>query len=255
MTVVTKPFQLRAHGATEVGLVREANEDAWRHFPELNLFVLADGMGGHNAGEVAANEAVNRFCNILKREFDALGDRLDLEEAQALIYDAIQEVNEQVHCLGQSRRQLYGMGTTLCALYFHGDWAVMAHVGDSRIYRLREEELEQMTSDHSLFQEMVDQGSLDKDKKFSRKHVITKAVGIDLIVEPTLVTADVRHGDRYLLCSDGLTDLVHNHEIAAALHEIKSPKEVVTSLIQEALGRGGIDNTTVVAVDVEEGNE
>ena len=252
MAVETIPYQLIAAGGTDMGLVREANEDAWRQFPELNLFVLADGMGGHKGGDVAANEAVNRVCNIIKRELHASEEDLDLEEAQAIVYDAIQEVNEQVHGLGQSRKQLRGMGTTLCVLFFFRDWAIVAHVGDSRIYRLSGTTFSQLTADHSLFQELVDGGTLGKDEEFARKHIITKAIGVALSVEPTLQLVEVRPGDRFLLCSDGLTDLVEDSRIGEMLGECEHPQSIVERMIAAANGAGGIDNTTIIAVHVEE---
>jgi serine/threonine protein phosphatase PrpC len=248
----TVPYHLLAAGGSDVGLVREANEDAWRQVPELNLFVLADGMGGHRAGDVASNEAVNRLCNIIKREVEALGSRLDLEEAQALVYDAIQEVNEQVHTLGQSRSQLLGMGTTLCALYFLGEWALLAHVGDSRIYRVRQGILKQMTADHSLFQELVDGGTLEAGEDFARKHIITKAIGVDPTVEPSLRLCEVRADDYFFLCSDGLTDLVSNEQLELLLADDPKPEELVARLIKVANEAGGVDNVTIVAILMEE---
>ncbi len=252
MSVGTKQHQIFVEGRSDVGLVREANEDAWRYLPELQLLVLADGMGGHKAGDVAANETVNRVCNYLKREIEALGSDLDYEEAEALLFDTIQQVNEEVLTLSFSRPQLRGMGTTLCVLLFLRNSALLAHVGDSRIYRLRDLKLEQMTADHSLFQELLDQGALGKGEEFKRKNVITKAIGIASVVEPTVCQVELRSGDRFLLCSDGLSDLVDVSAIEKILLDHEKESEVASSLITAALEEGGLDNITVALATVRE---
>ena len=164
------------------------------------------------------------------------------------IKSGIELVNQIIYEMGRGDEILLGMGTTLCCLHFHEEGIIYAHVGDSRIYRLRNDKLSQLTKDHSLLRELVDKGSISESdsKEFAYKNIITKAVGTEPYVTPTVQTADYRDDDLYLMCSDGLTDLISKHEIETILKENADLKICAEALVQAAKDKGGFDNITVV---------
>lgn len=253
MAYAEMAIQIESFGETNTGLVRQRNEDAWRRFRHLNVFALADGMGGHRAGDVAAMEAVARLGRHLNERLDAeISEMISPEQAMDVVADVILRVNEEVHALGRSSPELHGMGTTLCVLYVHQDQAILGHVGDSRIYRMRKGRLTQLTQDHSLMREMLDEGSLNpKDvQSFKKKHVITRAIGVDPFVEPSVDLVSLEDGDLFLLCSDGLTDLKSNREIESIMQDADCLEVLSRKLIDAANDAGGVDNTTVVLVRV-----
>lgn len=253
MVVPIMPYKLSAFGLSDIGLVRQNNEDYWSELPKLNFFILADGMGGHRAGEVAAKEAVEAVCKVIENAF-SIEPNLNLEEAYGVVQYAIEQSNEAVYRRGRQDRDLRGMGTTLCTLLFHPKGLIYAHVGDSRIYRMRNFKLEQITSDHSLLRELVDLGQLN-DKQvtdFLYKNIITKAVGTEPFVEPTVQFAEVFPEDVYLICSDGLSDMLSEHDIEVIINRGGSVEEVGKELVRSANERGGYDNITVVLIKVQE---
>lgn len=243
-------FQVKSHGLTDVGLIRENNEDVWGAVISKNFFVLADGMGGHKAGEVAASETVSKLTQLIER---SLGGNPTLSEAQKLIEESIHQVNHEVYQKSCSDEELRGMGTTLCCLYFHEEGVVFAHVGDSRIYRLRKKRLKQLTQDHSLVTEMIELGEISERKaeKVGYKNIITRAVGAEPKVKPVVSIIDIAHEDRFLMCSDGLTDLLTKQQIEKYMSYLSDPKEIVEGLVDSALSKGGHDNVTVVVMHVE----
>lgn len=245
--------KLVAYGLTDAGLVRQNNEDVWGSLPEHHLYVLADGMGGHQSGEVAAKEAVHILCSDLRKILDQEIIRtLDVDGIMRIIKDAIIHTNRAVFDLGLSHELLKGMGTTLCCLYFHDDFVVHAHVGDSRIYRMRHQKIEQLTQDHSLLRELIDLGRLKEHEKkdFLYKNIITKAIGTEADVQPTVNISMIHPGDVYLLCSDGLSDLLTREEIEIILNQPLTVEEKVRSLIHSAKRKGGYDNITVILIEV-----
>lgn len=251
MVALSMPYTVEAVGMSDIGLVRQNNEDVWAEVPEIGLFVLADGMGGHQAGEVAARETVTRICRALKRKI-ARSKRYSLQELQDLLRRAIKYVNGQVYKLSRSRDDLRGMGTTLCSLLFHADGVALGHVGDSRVYRFRCGSLEQLTKDHSLLRELVDQGQLSDQQAtdFLYKNIITKAIGTEGRVEPAIEALKVHEGDIFLMCTDGLSDLLLPDEIEAILSESESIDAAAGTLIGTANAMGGRDNITVVIVQI-----
>ena len=252
------PYMLATYGLSDIGLVRQNNEDVWGCLAEQHLFVLADGMGGHQAGEVAAKEAVVFLCSHMRKFLEQEATSLlTLEEIVPLMRMAIEDTNQFVYEMSLSHELLKGMGTTLCCLYFHDDYVVHAHVGDSRIYRLRNQKLEQLTQDHSLLRELLDRGQLQNVTKeeFLYKNIITKAIGTEAQVEPTVNLALISPGDTYLMCSDGLSDLISKEEMEAHLNQPHTVEEKVRTLIHAAKQKGGYDNITVVLVEVTEENE
>lgn len=245
------PYRVLTVGLSDMGLVRQNNEDVWAQLPSIGLFLLADGMGGHQAGEVAAKETVASLCKVLKKKLISSKDSSFLE-MQEILKKAIIHVNNLVYRMGRSSKELRGMGTTLCCLWFQREGLIFAHVGDSRIYRLRNENFEQLTKDHSLFRDLVDQGQLNdlQATDFIYKNIITKAIGTESKVDPTVNSTDVQVGDTYLMCSDGLSDLLSAKEIAAILKESISKEAAAEALVKRANAEGGRDNITVVIVKI-----
>lgn len=247
-------FDVNACGMTNVGLIRENNEDYWGIAEKERFYVLADGMGGHRAGEVAARELVTELCRYASEEFDA---EQSIEDAASSLMEAIEKSNRKIFEMGSSSQALKGMGTTLCCLYFHPKGVIWAHVGDSRIYLLRKHRLSQLTKDHSLVSDMMESGQLDENdaSTYQYKNILTKAVGTDLFLEPTLEIDDYKDGDRYLLCSDGLSDLLLKREMEEIMNRNIHVKECCKELIKAALEKGGIDNVTVLVVEVHESED
>lgn len=254
MVLCTMPYKIVAHGISDQGLVRQNNEDVWAEVPP-RFYVLADGMGGHQAGEIASREAADFLCAYVKKVFHEEGPPLNLREAHDLTRKGIQEANKAVYKLSKANHELRGMGTTLCCLYFHDKGVVYAHVGDSRIYRLRDSYLEQLTQDHSLLCELLGMGQLEERQStdFMYKNIITKAVGTEAHVDPSVHVAEVAVGDIFLMCSDGLSDLLAKKDIEAILNKNINVKKAAAQLVALAKERGGHDNITVVIAKVEPG--
>lgn len=248
-------LKISSCGLSDVGLVRQNNEDVWAELPDLRFFALADGMGGHQAGEVAAREAIETLCRLIKKNFK--GNAKPLEECSALIKTSFEQVNNYVYKLGRSSSDLKGMGTTLCSLFISDEGVVFAHVGDSRIYRLRNNRLEQLTKDHSLIRELVELGQINEMQAsdFLYKNIITRAIGTEAFVEPTVQISDAQDGDIYILCSDGLSDLLSLAEIEAVIKNEKLLSAAVKNLVDSSKAKGGHDNVTVVMVKIAEDHE
>ena len=243
---------------TDVGRRREHNEDAVASDLDIGLVVLADGMGGYNAGEVASQMAILTIIAELKEQMPHITPGKLLEstglqqESQALV-NAVNKANEAILSVSQSQPQCAGMGTTLVAALFTNNKLIAGHIGDSRIYRMRGANLTQMTEDHSLLQEQLRSGLITPEQaKFSNnKNLVTRALGIDLEVELEVREYHVEVGDIYLLCSDGLTDLVDDEEIELTLLSLNTNLELAANqLIQMANDYGGKDNVSVILVRV-----
>lgn len=257
MVIKLMPYKVEAYGITDIGLVRQNNEDAWAQLPELNFYVLADGMGGHRAGEVASHEAVKAVCDNFQQTLAIAGPNLSLEEAHGLIQLSIEHANSVIYELGQSEMDCRGMGTTLCCIYYHPKGIIYAHVGDSRIYRLHQGSLVQLTKDHSLLRELVDQGQINEQgaNEFPYKNIITKAVGTESSVEPSVHVCDVEDGDVFMMCSDGLSDMLSMKEMEEILNDNSVVEIATKKLVNKAKERGGFDNVTVVTIKIVEVNE
>ncbi len=230
-----------AAGRTDVGQVREGNEDAL--LIRDGLFAVADGMGGHLAGEVASATALELLENALDgRVFQ------DSEAARAALSDTVVEANQRVSSLAEENPEYRGMGTTLTAAMVEGRRVHIAHVGDSRAYLLRNGQFQQLTDDHTLVQHLVDEGQITAAEAEShpQRSIITRAIGVAEEVEVDTFTVDLRPGDQLLLCSDGLTGVVEDSDIAERLREDASPQDVVDGLVALANDAGGPDNITVV---------
>jgi PPM family protein phosphatase len=230
--------------ATDVGRMRKNNEDSY--LSTQPVAAVADGMGGHSAGEVASAIAIE--------ELAALGSRGPWENETAATDDlkqAILRANRRIREMAAGDRKLNGMGTTLVALLEDGDMVHVANVGDSRGYLLRQGELSQVTVDHSLVQELVDDGRLSPEdaERHPQRSVITRALGIDPEVEFDLFTYKLQVGDRLLLCSDGLSDVVEPAQIRNVLLRVRNSQQAARKLVTVANEQGGPDNITVIVVD------
>lgn len=243
---------------TNPGMARSHNEDSIAQETACGLVVLADGMGGYNAGEVASGIAVSVVATELcHRLLDTSPIERDAETGEEmgvlLLRDNIQKANNSIFQAAQSQPQYAGMGTTIVSALFYDNRVVVGHVGDSRMYRLRGEALESVTRDHSLLQEQIDSGMISlEDARLSRnKNLVTRAVGIDAEVVPEIHVYDVRVGDVYLLCSDGLNDMVEDGDIESTLYAMQGNLPLAAEqLIQMANDNGGRDNISVILVKV-----
>jgi protein phosphatase len=248
MTARTGRTRLRWGGATDVGRVRSNNQDQYVARDDVGLWAVADGMGGHRGGEVASEIA----CDTLARSFDH-------HTVDGLV-DAIERANKAVYRAGADDPELTGMGTTVVALAVVGDedgdqtdeLLAIANVGDSRGYRWSGGELDQLTTDHSLVADLVREGSLSPDEAAThpQRNILTRVLGVYDDVPVDAFTVDPRHGDRYVLCSDGLFNEVPEPAIASVLRRLADPADAAEELVRQALEGGGRDNITVVVVDV-----
>ncbi|OIO70962.1 MAG: protein phosphatase [Zetaproteobacteria bacterium CG_4_9_14_3_um_filter_49_83] len=247
---------IEMYALTDVGMKRDHNEDAVGITPEMGVAVLADGMGGHNAGEVASAMAVDIISRYLK-------DRLkDLPEAKMdentgfngesiLAEEVIDIANSAIFETANKNQECAGMGTTVVTAIFYQEYITAIHVGDSRMYRLRDETLTHVTQDHSLIQEQVRRGLLTEEdaRNSSIKNLVTKALGIEARVEPDVVEDIFQPGDYYMICSDGLTDVVPDEAIRQTIIEKASDlKQTCEALIQLANDAGGPDNISIIMI-------
>jgi protein phosphatase len=243
-------------GQTDIGTVREHNEDAISYNDSLGLTVLADGMGGHRGGEVASAIAVSTIIERLKKNLKKISPgETDEDTGYSLeslaIHDAITEANAKVYSASNENTQYKGMGTTIVVVLFYDNRFTVAHVGDSRLYRLRDGELEQLTRDHSLIQELVDRGfyTPEQARKSLNKNLMTRAVGIDEHVVIDIQEDVAMVDDLYLLCSDGVTDLIDDDLIRETLNKCGDDLDkCATELIRESNEHGGKDNISAILV-------
>lgn len=249
----TEGLKIVIHGITDVGQSREHNEDAISWDTRLGLALLADGMGGHNAGEVASILAVDSvktsLADVVTPEIVASGV-IDYKEA---VVDAVSFANREINEQSLENPEYAGMGTTLVLVLFLHRSLIYAHVGDSRIYRFRNGDLSRLTSDHSLVQEMIDNGYLthEEAQESTSRNLITRALGISEDVEVDIADEDTEIGDIYLLCSDGLSDLVSDEEIAEVVRKNRDDLEAASrTLVDVANSKGGTDNISVVLAAV-----
>jgi len=238
---------------TDVGLIRSGNEDNYLMVPERGIFVVADGMGGHAAGEIASEMAVK----LIARDLGSFKG-LDVEQAKERMVRCIKGANAAIFERTLSEHDKRGMGTTTTALVlFDVNRYLIGQVGDSRAYLLRDGSFHQVTKDHSYVQEQVDAGYLTPEQARTHPYanVITRCVGASGEVEPDLFTGTVRPGDVFLLASDGLTGMVEDESVAAVLKSQGTPERWVDKLVAEANRRGGLDNITCIIVSVDEVSE
>lgn len=249
---------LEIASATDPGMVRSHNEDSVAADPANGLVVLADGMGGYNAGEVASGMATTVIVTEMQQvmakvqpyEIDA---RTREQVAARMVREQVLKANTSIYQAAQSQPQYAGMGTTLVVCLFYDDRVLVAHLGDSRLYLARDGSFRQVTRDHSLLQEQIDSGliSLEQAKHAQHKNLVTRALGIDPTVEPEIHEYPAKPGDIYLLCSDGLCDMVEDEDIGMAVQALGANlKLAAEQLVQMANDNGGRDNVSVILVRV-----
>ena len=245
---------------TDTGKVRDHNEDAIGTNPDIGLMVLADGMGGYNAGEVASGIAVQIVTDLAseaaaREELNNIDSHSGLMRQSIILRDAVYRSNKIIYQTAQSQTHCEGMGTTIVACMFYDNKVSIAHVGDSRAYRLRGDQFEQMTLDHSLLQELVDRGfySHEEAQRSTNRNYVTRALGVEPTVEVEVHEYDVLPDDVYLLCSDGLPDMVEDDDIHLTISTFNASLEVVgQQLIDLANDHGGRDNVSVMLAQVKE---
>jgi PPM family protein phosphatase len=243
---------------TDVGKVRDHNEDTIGAQPDIGLWVLADGMGGYNAGEVASGIAVKTITDLVT-EACRREKRAEIESGTGymrqtiVLRDAIHRANKVINQTAQSQPQCEGMGTTLVAALFYDNRVSIAHVGDSRMYRLRGNRFEQITMDHSLLQELVDRGfySQEEAQRSTNRNYVTRALGVEANVEVEVQEVEVQKGDFFLMCSDGLPDMVEDEDIHLTISTFGNDVRTVgEQLIKLTNDNGGRDNVSVILVRV-----
>ena len=250
--------KFRCVGASDTGRVREHNEDTIGTDGDIGLVVLADGMGGYKAGEVASGIAVRTVLTLVKdavdREDLSLSDEVNgLSRPGILLRDAIQRANKVIYQTARTQANCEGMGTTVVAGLFFDDKLTIAHVGDSRMYRCREGKIEQVTQDHSLLQELVSRGfyTPEEAQRAAAKNYVTRALGVDPTVDVEITEIPALKDDVYLLCSDGLSDMVEDDDIQLTVNTFGANLETVAKqLVLLGNDNGGRDNISVVLVRV-----
>lgn len=251
----TKPFVtsylVESAGRSDRGLVRKKNEDAWAREVEANFFVVADGIGGRNAGEIAAQQAVRQMCCLMAHTARTVepfatmepfapslpSPRLDPAQALEKLHQAILQTNTTICSMARANEYLRSMGTTLCCAWFVDQYLYYGHLGDTRLYLLRRGKLHQLTTDHKC---------LAKDAK---RHLISKAIGIEKRPEPELSYLELVAEDLFLICTDGLTNMLPQEKIEAILsNNDKDLAQAADLLLHEALKFGGLDNITALVM-------
>jgi len=246
--------KLATYLSTDVGRVRTNNEDALAEDRDLGLLVLADGMGGYNAGEVASAIATSTVLEVVRRDWTESAAGARSEARTGLLERAIRTAHERIRDRAESNPDCEGMGTTAIACLIHEDHLAIAHVGDSRAYRWRQQQLQQLTRDHSLLEELVARGHYTREdaNRLVRKNIVTRALGVETEVLIDLIEDRLQPGDLLLLCSDGLTDMLDDERIAAILGIEADLPVIGRSLIDTALAAGGRDNVSVALARIDD---
>jgi PPM family protein phosphatase len=255
-------FRIYSWGATDVGMKRDHNEDSYFLASDMGLFVVADGMGGHAGGEMASGIAVRTVEGTVRQRRELVDPAVhhdgsvEKSPVARLLSDSVRAVCRDVYAKSREIPELQGMGTTTTSLLFHDRHAFVAHVGDSRCYLVRDGQILQLSEDHSLVNEQLKAGLItEAQAKQSRfKNIITRSVGFDADVQVDMVAVEVKAGDAYMMCSDGLSNLVADAEICDIVSD-NFLHRVPEILIDMANARGGDDNCTVVIGYVVDGDD
>ena len=241
---------VKAYAKSDIGKARDTNQDSFYitddQFSNIKLYILADGMGGYNAGEVASRMAVESARDYIHKHFAKNKD--SKEKLETLLKDAIEYANSVVYKKAQSKENLRGMGTTLDVCLIYNSRIYIGHVGDSRVYRIRKEFMRRLTKDHSYVQTLVDDGTITKEEAYShpKKNMLTKALGCVETVEPDVYTKTFIKDDIILMCSDGLTNMIREENIYEIIKQDK--ENAIENLVKQANDNGGLDNITVVII-------
>ena len=246
---------MKFYAITDIGRKRELNEDyiytSGQPIGALpNLFIVADGMGGHKAGDYASMHTVDRFVEVIRE----LGEEHGVQDA---INEAVPAANAYIYQRSRENSNLSGMGTTLVLASCIGNEAIVANIGDSRLYLVNDDAMTQITRDHSLVEEMVTLGGIDREmaRNHPDKNIITRAVGVKEKVAADFFEVDLTKGDKLLLCSDGLTNMLRDEEIYQIIQNNKELEQAAKALVDAANENGGRDNIAVVLVEPFGGQE
>ena len=244
---------MRAYAKTDIGKAREMNQDFYYVSKEKNgmrLCVLADGMGGYKGGEIASNLATSSARKYIEERFKKI--ETTTENIQNLIKEAMHYANENVYKKSQDNKELEQMGTTLEICIMYGNKVYIGHIGDSRIYRIRKNIIRRITTDHSYVETLVKDGTITREEAFyhPRKNMLMKALGCNYNIEPDITVKGFLPGDVILMCSDGLTNMLHEDEIYNIINE--NLEEACNKLIEKANALGGYDNISVIIVKRDE---
>lgn len=236
---------MRASVKTSIGKVRKTNEDSYAFAPP-HLFAVADGMGGHVAGEIASTMAINTINRFIEKHQTVVAEN-PLKFLQA----AVEEANRLIFAMAQSRQECLGMGTTVTAVYVVPPKLYWSHVGDSRLYIVRNGILHQVTRDHSVVGELLQNGSITAEEALIHPHrnILTRAVGTEEFVTVDTGCCELIKDDKFLLCTDGLTTMLSEQEISAIINEEADLDRATDKMLTDALTNGGYDNITVILVD------
>ena len=251
-------MQVKSSGITDVGLKREGNEDAFSLEDSLGMYIVADGMGGHLAGEIASRISVEIINKVFRKwiEKDAGEDEIFGEPDSSLsrkgnyILGGIRLANRVIYELALEKEEFHGMGTTVVVLLTTPSLVIAANVGDSRIYLVREGEIERLSRDHSIVAEQVEMGMMTEEEAENSplRHVLTRNLGSSEEVTPDIFEIEPANNDCFILCSDGVTDLVNDDELLNITEKGNDPAELCKNLIEVVLKRGAHDNATVISV-------
>lgn len=241
-------LQFNAIAQSDLGLVRDGNEDS--ALISANLIAVADGMGGHAGGEVASAIAINTLQQLLPVISDPA---IDLDSRADLFLNISYEVDAEILRVSKERPELSGMGTTLTALSLSDNQVDLLHIGDSRCYRFRDNKLEKLSYDHTVMQELLDQGRLTPEEVFDhpQRSLLTQALMGDSGIDPVLMSYEVKAGDKFLLCSDGLTNVLSELEITKII-KATPEDQLLEQLIKETKAKGAPDNITIVWAEIAE---
>ena len=246
---------VESYGLSDIGTIRANNEDVIASLPSHRFFAIADGMGGHKAGEIASKEATNELIASIM-ELLSPKNKKSLSQKQIVLNlkEAIYKANRKVFSLGQENISFKGMGTTLCCLYLHKNNITYAHVGDSRVYLFRENNLKQLTKDHSLISDLQSSGQLNinDDIPPNYKNIITKAIGIHIDINPSINFEKCYPKDRFLMCTDGLSDYLSNENISYIINSSASNKIAIKKLIEAAKKNGSRDNISGLIIEIKD---
>ncbi|MCL4378563.1 MAG: Stp1/IreP family PP2C-type Ser/Thr phosphatase [Actinobacteria bacterium] len=248
------------YAATDIGNYRDINEDYY--FCGNDLFVVADGMGGQNAGEVASRYAVENFIDYFQKNSEKLTDKNNLSQSDIIIPESekikqilragISSANEKVYNLSLKKPEYSGMGTTFTACYINGLTAYVVHVGDSRIYVKTGKKLNLLTSDHTVVGEMYRSGLLKYEEIFNhpQRNYLTNVLGISNKIDPDFFTVNLKNGDIIIMCSDGLNSMLRDDLIFKITNKNNEIKQIVEKLIYCAKAKGGLDNITIILIKI-----
>ena len=236
---------MQAFAQSDIGMVRKTNEDSFVFLPP-HLFLVADGMGGHVAGEIASSLGANTIREYIEKN----SHPSDWEQA---LKEAIIEANTSIYQMAQAQNECQGMGTTITALYLEHDEIYWSHVGDSRLYLIRENSLQQITNDHSLVWELMQNGSITSEEAQVHPHrnILTRAVGTSDTLKVDSGSFLAQPGDNLLLCTDGLTNMLSEENILSICRQPDSPQTIVNTLVEQARQAGGYDNITAILLQFE----